>query len=49
MKFLNLLLLFCMVCPLTAMAQSPEFTLEQVMSSPFPTELTAASSTNRIA
>jgi dipeptidyl aminopeptidase/acylaminoacyl peptidase len=32
-----------------ALAQQPGFTLEQVMSSPFPTELTAASSANRIA
>ena len=48
MKRLTLLLLttlFAVAC----FAQKPGFTLEQVMSSPFPTALTAAAKANRIA
>src|SRR5262249_32354512 len=33
----------------SAIAQKPGFTLEQVMSSPFPTALTSAAKANRIA
>jgi dipeptidyl aminopeptidase/acylaminoacyl peptidase len=48
MKHLKLVTLV-LVCALTGLAQSGGFTLEQVMSSPFPTGLTAAAKANRIA
>jgi len=52
MKSFNLLLsaglLCCVPAPAQA-AQAQSFTLEQVMSSPFPTGLTAATSVNRVA
>jgi dipeptidyl aminopeptidase/acylaminoacyl peptidase len=43
------LLLFLVIAAVTCLAQTPNFTLEQVMSSPFPTALTAATKANRIA
>ncbi|HEY6251924.1 MAG TPA: DPP IV N-terminal domain-containing protein, partial [Candidatus Angelobacter sp.] len=49
MKTLRLLLCFGLLCSLSALAQTQSFTLEQVMGSPFPTDLTAASAANRIA
>src|SRR5262249_6511577 len=49
MRPLKLLLPFLFFYSLSTLAQSPSFTLEQVMSSPFPTELTAAKQTARIA
>src|SRR5579864_4520926 len=49
MKTLKLLLPLGFLCSWVALAQTQSFTLEQVMSSPFPTGLTAADSTNRIA
>ncbi len=48
MKSLRLLIVL-FLATLAARAQSPKFTLEQVMSSPFPTGLTAAANANRIA
>src|SRR5262245_33924103 len=47
MKRLTFLLCFFFVT--TSFAQRPGFTVEQVMSSPFPTALTAAAKANRIA
>jgi dipeptidyl aminopeptidase/acylaminoacyl peptidase len=38
-----------LLCAVPLLAQRPGFTLEQVMSSPFPTNLTSAARTNRIA
>lgn len=49
MKTLKLLLKFLLLYSLPAIAQSQSFTLEQVMTSPFPTGLTTASQTGRIA
>jgi dipeptidyl aminopeptidase/acylaminoacyl peptidase len=52
MKRLILLLCLSLLCVSAAtglLAQNPGFTLEQVMSSPFPTGLTAAATANRIA
>jgi len=49
MRTLKLLLPFLFFYSLSTLAQNPSFTLEQVMSSPFPTELTAAKQTGRIA
>src|SRR5215467_231614 len=49
MKILRLLLSLGFLCSLSALAQTQSFTLEQVMSSPFPSGLTAAASANRIA
>ena len=49
MKLLKLVALFILASAFPVLAQSPNFTLEQVMSSPFPTELTAAAKANRIA
>jgi hypothetical protein len=43
------LALFTLVITTVSWAQQPAFTLEQVMSSPFPTALTAAAKANRIA
>ncbi len=40
---------FVLVCAAAAPAQQSGFTLEQVMSSPFPTGLTAAAQANRVA
>ena len=48
MKPLNVLL-FIVASSAAVLAQPKAFTLEQVMSSPFPTGLTAASQTNRVA
>src|SRR5215831_15902242 len=48
MKHLKLVT-FVLVCAITSQAQHGGFTLEQVMSSPFPTGLTAAAKANRIA
>ncbi|HEY6305827.1 MAG TPA: prolyl oligopeptidase family serine peptidase [Candidatus Angelobacter sp.] len=48
MKQLHSILLV-LVCTVSAVAQKSSFTLEQVMSSPFPTGLTAAAQANRIA
>jgi len=48
MKLLRLLLLI-LIFAVSSIAQTPGFTLEQVMSSPFPTALTAAAKANRIA
>jgi dipeptidyl aminopeptidase/acylaminoacyl peptidase len=48
MKQLQSILLL-LVCAVSAVAQKSSFTLEQVMSSPFPTGLTAAAQANRIA
>jgi dipeptidyl aminopeptidase/acylaminoacyl peptidase len=48
MKLLRSLVLV-LVVSVTAFAQTPGFTLEQVMSSPFPTGLTAAARAGRIA
>src|SRR5215471_7747817 len=48
MKLLNLVL-FLAANACAVFAQSKTFTVEQVMSSPFPTGLTAASRANRIA
>jgi dipeptidyl aminopeptidase/acylaminoacyl peptidase len=42
------LIVFLLVCT-SALAQDHPFTLEQVMSSPFPTNLTAAAQANRVA
>jgi dipeptidyl aminopeptidase/acylaminoacyl peptidase len=42
------LIVFLLVC-ISAFAQDHPFTLEQVMSSPFPTNLTAAAQANRVA
>src|SRR5215467_10890583 len=49
MKILRLLLSLGFLCSLSASAQTKSFTLEQVMSSPFPGDLTAAEQTPRIA
>jgi dipeptidyl aminopeptidase/acylaminoacyl peptidase len=49
MKSLRLLFSLGLLCSLSALAQDQSFTLEQVMSSPFPTDLTAAANANRIA
>ena len=49
MKILRLLLSLGFLCSLSALAQTQSFTLEQVMSSPFPSGLTAAASANRVA
>jgi dipeptidyl aminopeptidase/acylaminoacyl peptidase len=52
MKLLRLLLplpLLVLLLAASAIAQKPGFTLEQVMSSPFPTALTSAARANRIA
>src|SRR5215468_2955595 len=38
-----------LLCAVPLLAQKPGFTLEQVMSSPFPTNLTSAARANRIA
>jgi dipeptidyl aminopeptidase/acylaminoacyl peptidase len=43
------LISFSLIFAAAAFAQKPGFTLEQVMSSPFPTALTSAARTNRIA
>jgi hypothetical protein len=48
MKLLRLSLLI-LVFAASSIAQKSAFTLEQVMSSPFPTALTAAAKANRIA
>ena len=48
MRYLRLLLLI-LIFATTSFAQKPSFTLEQVMSSPFPTALTSAAKANRIA
>jgi dipeptidyl aminopeptidase/acylaminoacyl peptidase len=48
MKFFRLPLLI-LLSAASALAQKPAFTLEQVMSSPFPTALTSAAKANRIA
>jgi dipeptidyl aminopeptidase/acylaminoacyl peptidase len=48
MKTLRLPLLI-LILAVSSIAQTPGFTLEQVMSSPFPTALTAAAKANRIA
>jgi dipeptidyl aminopeptidase/acylaminoacyl peptidase len=48
MKLLRLPLLI-LVFAVSSFAQKPAFTLEQVMSSPFPTALTSAAKANRIA
>ncbi|HWS17273.1 MAG TPA: hypothetical protein VN223_04630 [Candidatus Elarobacter sp.] len=48
MKLLRLPLLI-VVFAVASIAQKPAFTLEQVMSSPFPTALTSAAKANRIA
>src|SRR5579871_64813 len=44
-----LLVSICLICMTSAAAQDHGFTLEQVMSSPFPSELTAAQHSGRIA
>jgi dipeptidyl aminopeptidase/acylaminoacyl peptidase len=44
----KLLVLF-QLCSLSAFAQKPAFTLEQIMGTPFPTELTAAPASNKMA
>lgn len=44
----KLLTLF-LLCSLSAFAQKPAFTLEQIMGTPFPTELTAAPASNKVA
>lgn len=49
MKLLKRFLLLALFCPLYLFAQNQSFTLEQVMSSPFPSGLTAAMAANRIA
>lgn len=49
MKTRKVLIPFVLVCSLGVFAQNPSFSLEQVMSSPFPTGLTAADKANRIA
>ena len=49
MKILKLAFLCGFLCPFYSIAQTQSFTVEQVMSSPFPTELTAAEGVNRIA
>ncbi|HXB20572.1 MAG TPA: hypothetical protein VNV88_04275, partial [Candidatus Solibacter sp.] len=51
MKTSKLLLpfLFASICAVTVSAQNHSFTLEQVMSSPFPSDLTAARQAPRIA
>lgn len=49
MKTLKILLFVVLLCSLSALAQTQSFTLEQVMSSPFPSKLTAAAAANRIA
>lgn len=49
MRIFTSLLLLSLAYPLSALGQTQSFTLEQVMSSPFPTELTAAADTNRVA
>jgi dipeptidyl aminopeptidase/acylaminoacyl peptidase len=43
------LLFFVLIFAAIAIAQKPSFTVEQVMSSPFPTALTSAAKANRIA
>jgi dipeptidyl aminopeptidase/acylaminoacyl peptidase len=48
MKLLRLPLLI-LIFAVSSIAQTPGFTLEQVMSSPFPTALTTAAKANRIA
>jgi dipeptidyl aminopeptidase/acylaminoacyl peptidase len=48
MKLLRLLLLI-LISTASSIAQNPGFTVEQVMSSPFPTALTSAAKANRIA
>jgi dipeptidyl aminopeptidase/acylaminoacyl peptidase len=48
MKHLRLLF-FILIFAAIAIAQKPSFTVEQVMSSPFPTGLTSAAKANRIA
>ncbi|MGZ4855980.1 MAG: hypothetical protein ACXVKH_12265, partial [Candidatus Angelobacter sp.] len=48
MKLLRLPLLI-LIFTVSSIAQKPGFTLEQVMSSPFPTALTSAARANRIA
>jgi dipeptidyl aminopeptidase/acylaminoacyl peptidase len=48
MKLLQLPLLI-LIFAISSIAQTPGFTLEQVMSSPFPTALTTAAKANRIA
>src|SRR5882757_8088687 len=48
MKLLRLLLLI-LIFAVSSIAQTPGFTLEQVMSSPFPTALTSAAKASRIA
>ncbi|MGZ4872318.1 MAG: S9 family peptidase, partial [Candidatus Angelobacter sp.] len=48
MKLLRLPLLI-LIFTVPSIAQKPSFTLEQVMSSPFPTALTSAARANRIA
>ena len=49
MKILRLLLSLGLLYSLSALAENQSFTLEQVMSSPFPSGLTAAASANRVA
>src|ERR1700719_3755074 len=49
MRVFTSLLLLSLAYPFSALGQTHSFTLEQVMSSPFPTELTAAADTNRVA
>jgi dipeptidyl aminopeptidase/acylaminoacyl peptidase len=49
MRILKLLFVLGLACPLFAVAQNQNFTLEQVMGSPFPTNLTAAAGADRIA
>ena len=49
MKTSKLVFVFILLSALSLFAQTQSFTLEQIMSSPFPTGLTAAANANRIA
>lgn len=49
MKLLKIFILSVLLCSVAGFAQTQSFTLEQVMSSPFPSELTAAKNVNRVA